>query len=419
MLRIGGLSLFGLALPDLLRASTRVAAADSVIVVWLNGGPSHLDLFDLKPDAPAEIRGEFKPIATSVDGLRICEHLPRLAKIMNKTTLLRSITSSEGNHDRATHYMLTGWHPSQSVVYPAMGSVVAKEKGLGEELPNYIAVPTQIPFSGAGYLTVAFDPFSVEGDPSKPDFKVRNLESSLSEARASRRRQMLGDIDAFCRTVESSPEVSARASFYEQAYRLVGSARARKAFDLGSETDEMKKRYGGSRLGQSCLLARRLVESGVKFVTVNDDGWDNHDNVFRVFKEAYAGGTGTGKAYVLDQAVSALIEDLDRSGRLGKTLVIVMGDFGRTPKINALGGRDHWPRAGSVLLAGGGVKAGSVYGSTDAYGELPADHPVEPQDLVWTIYHLLGIDPSTEYKTTTGRPMRILNEGSVIEGILA
>lgn len=421
MLKIGGLSMLGLALPDYLALRAQEAArarAKSVILVWLNGGPSHLDLFDLKPEAPAEFRGEFQPIPTAVKGLRICEHLPRLAKVMDRATLVRSVTSSEGNHDRATHHLLTGWHPSPSHVHPSMGSVATKELGLGAELPSYVAVPAPVAYSGAGFLTAAFEPFAVGADPSKPGFKVDHLEPSLAPGRLQRRREVLRDLDAFFTSGDASPDLASRGSFFEQAWSLLSSPRAKEAFDLSRETDAARQRYGLHRLGQSCLLARRLVEAGVRFVTVQDEGWDTHDNLWRRFREAFAGGGGTGKVFQLDQSVSALIEDLDRSGRLAETMVIVMGEFGRTPKINATGGRDHWPRANSVLLAGGGIRRGHVHGATDATGELPTEDPVEPEDLAATIYGLLGIDPSKEYRTPTGRPIRILGRGKPVEGIL-
>jgi hypothetical protein len=280
-----------------------------------------------------------------------------------------------------------------------------------------IAVPTAPQYAGAGYLTAAFEPFSVNSDPSR-DFKVKDLESPVGEERLDRRRSMLAALDRFCTSVEEYP---ARDTFLEQAFGLVTSKEARAAFDLSREDGKVRGRYGGSRVGQSCLLARRLVEAGARFVTVNDDGWDTHDNAGKRLAGTFSQGKQIygGKLPDLDLAVSALLEDLEARGLLESTLVMVMGEFGRTPKLNAVGGRDHWPRASSVLMAGGGVKRGQVVGETDAYGELPAERPVGPEDVLHTVYHVLGIDADKEYRTTTGRPVRVLDKGEVIREALA
>jgi hypothetical protein len=262
-------SVFGLTLADAL-AWGKSGKDRSCILVWLNGGPSHLDMFDLKPDAPAEIRGPFVPTRTPLDGVRASEHLPRLAGLLDRCTLIRSLTSPEGNHDRASHYVLTGYRPTPALVYPSFSSVVAKEFGVGTSLPNVIAVPTAPTYAGAGYLTAAFEPFSVNSDPSR-NFKVKDLESPVPADRLDRRRTMLAALDRFCTSVEEAP---ARNTFLEQAFGLVTSTEARAAFDLTREGEKARQRYGASRVGQSCLLARRLVEAGARFVTVNDDGWD-------------------------------------------------------------------------------------------------------------------------------------------------
>jgi hypothetical protein len=409
-------SVFGLTMADAL-AHAKAGRAKSVILVWLDGGPSHLDMFDLKPDAPVEIRGEFKPTRTPLDGVRVCEHLPRIASLLDKTTLIRSVTSPEGNHDRASHYMLTGYRPTPALVYPALGSVVAKEVGVGATLPNYIAVPTPPSYAGAGYLTAAFEPFSVNSDPSR-EFRVQDLQAPVPDDRLDRRRSMLAAIDRFCTAVEAMP---ARDTFLGQAFGLVSSKEARAAFDLSREDDKTRQRYGPTRIGQSCLLARRLVEAGVRFVTVNDDGWDTHDNSWKRLAGTFNQGKlmYRGKLPDLDQAYAALLGDLEERGLLESTLVVLMGEFGRTPKLNSIGGRDHWPRANSVLLAGGGARRGQVVGSTDVYGELPASRPVLPEDLLATVYRLMGIDPEKEYRTETGRPIRILNGGEVVTEALA
>jgi len=409
-------SVFGVSLADAL-AWGQSARAKSCILVWLNGGPSHLDMFDLKPDAPAEIRGEFKPTKTPLDGVRVCEHLPRLAGLLDRCTLIRSVTSPEGNHDRASHYMLTGYRPTPALVYPSLSSVAAKEFGVGRTLPNVIAVPTAPPYAGAGYLSAEFEPFSVHSDPSR-EFQVKDLEASVADERLDRRRSMLAAVDRFCTAVD---EVPGRDSFLEQAFGLVTSKEAREAFDLSREDAKARGRYGPSRVGQSCLLARRLVEAGARFITVNDEGWDTHDNAGKRLAGTFTQGRQiyAGKLPDLDRAVSALLEDLEARGLLESTLVIVMGEFGRTPKLNAIGGRDHWPRASSVLMAGGGAKRGMAVGETDATGELPADRAVGPEDILRTVYHLLGIDADREYQTPGGRPVRILGRGEVIREALA
>jgi hypothetical protein len=409
-------SVFGLSLADAL-AWGREGRAKSCILVWLNGGPSHLDMFDLKPEAPSEIRGDFKPGKSGLDGVRVCEHLTRLAGLLGRCTLLRSVTSPEGNHDRASHYMLTGYRPTPALVYPSMSSVAAKEFGVGKALPNVIAVPTAPQYAGAGYLSAAFEPFSVHSDPSR-DFRVKDLEAPVGAERQDRRRAMLAALDRFSDAVGELP---ARDSFLEQAAGLMTSKEARAAFDLMREDAKARARYGPSRVGQSCLLARRLIEAGSRFVTVNDDGWDTHDNAWKRLAGTFTQGRQVYACKLpdLDLAVSALLEDLDARGLLESTLVMVMGEFGRTPKLNAVGGRDHWPRASSVLMAGGGTKRGMVVGETDVYGELPAERPILPEDVLRTVYHLLGIDAGTEYRTPTGRPVRILDKGELIREALA
>lgn len=404
VLRVGALGLAGLTVRDLL-ASGQGGKAKSCILVWLNGGPSHLDMFDLKPEAPLEIRGEFKP-ARSLDGVYVSEHLPRIAARMKKLALVRSLTSPEGNHDRATHYLLTGHRPSPAVAYPAMGAVMAKEVGLGKDVPSHVAIPRAPDYSGPGYLPAAYGPFAASSGG------VRDLEPVVSVARVERRRDLLSAVDDLSRAVEESPVTASRDRFFEQAYRLVAGERAKAAFDLTREPDAVRAAYGGHELGRSCLLARRLVEAGARFVTVVDNGWDTHQAIFRVLKDGFPG-----KLPGLDQAFPALLDDLEARGLLEETLVVLMGEFGRTPKLNSAGGRDHWPRVSSVVLAGGGVKP-AVVGRSDAHGELPADRPVPVEDLVHTIYSLLGIDPRKKYEAPGGRPLPILAEGALIREIV-
>ncbi len=403
VLKVGALGLAGLTLRDVL-AHSQDARAKSCILVWLNGGPSHLETFDLKPEAPQEVRGEFKP-ARSIDGVYVAEHLPRIAGMMGKLALLRSVTSLEGNHDRATHYLLTGHHPSPAVAYPPMGAVVANEFGLGKDVPSHVTVPRPPDHElGAGYLSPACAPF-VPGAP-------RDLEPVVSLDRLKRRREMVKAVDDLSRAVEETADVAARDRFFEQAYRLVASAEAKAAFDVEREPAKVRQAYGNHELGRGCLLARRLIEAGTRFVTVVDNGWDTHEAIGRRLREGFPG-----KLPGLDQAYATLIEDLESRGLLKETLVVLMGEFGRTPKLNAAGGRDHWPRANSVVLAGGGVRPG-VVGTTDAHGELPDKRPIAVEDLVYTIYTLLGIDPRKKYAGPGGRPLPILAEGEAIREVV-
>jgi hypothetical protein len=422
-LRVGTLSALGLSLADALRLRAPAAGSDRLancILIWLDGGPSHLDTFDLKPDAPAEVRGEFKPISTKVPGVHICEHFSRLAGQMDKVCLIRSLTSELGEHNFGSHYLLTGYKPSPVLDYPSYGSVVAHCRAGKPVLPSYIAIPHPSPQASNGYLPGATRPFAVGGDPSRPDFAVRDLEapSGLTPTRLERRRDFLADLDRLSRQIEDSAPRQARDAQFEQAYRLISSREAKKAFDLGQEKPAVRQKYGNHRVGQSCLLARRLVEAGCPFVTVTDAGWDTHVQIYRELKEGYVGGYA-GKIPRLDQALSALLEDLADRGLLRETLVLVMGEFGRTPKLNAANGRDHWPRAFSVLLAGAGVKAGQVIGQSDARGESPLERPVSPASLARTIYMLLGIDPDLELRTADGRPVRVAPEVEAISECLA
>ncbi|HKB36117.1 MAG TPA: DUF1501 domain-containing protein [Gemmataceae bacterium] len=421
LLRAGGLAALGLTVTDWLRLRAAPPARDraaACILVWLDGGPSHLDTFDPKPDAPSEVRGPFKTIATNVTGVRICEHLPRTAKLMDRIALIRSITSPLGEHNLGSHYLLTGYKPTPVLQYPSYGAVVVKVRGSDDALPPYIAVPDYNTMAGQGYLPGSCRPFAVGGDPSKPDFKVRDLSphAGISTARLDRRQNFRQAFDGFRRQVEETGLGEGDAEF-QQAYRLISSPKARQAFDLSREKREVRDRYGPRTIGQSCLLARRLVEAGVPFVTVTDRGWDTHDNLFNRLKEGYTGGT-VGKVPTLDLAFSALLEDLSQRGLFNSTLVVLMGEFGRTPKLNTLGGRDHWPRVFSVALAGGGVRGGVVVGKSDARGEGPAERAVPPEDLARTIYRLLGIDARQEFHTADGRPVQVNQNGKVISELL-
>jgi hypothetical protein len=426
VLRVGVLSALGLGLDDLfrLRAAARAAEAPPVrarscVLIWLAGGPSHLDTFDPKPDAPKDVRGEFQPIETAVPGLRISEVYPDLAKMMDRTVLIRSVTSPEADHDRAAHHLLTGYRPSPALVYPSHGSVVAKvrEGSRAGTLPPSVAVPDAPLFASSGYLTPAYDPFSVGGDPNAPGFRVRDLTppDRLTLARLERRRAMVGRLDAFSRGLSSTPLTRARDEFSDQAYELLTSTTAQDAFRLEDEPEPARERFGRTTLGQSCLLARRLVERGVAFVTINDRrdgplGWDTHVQNFPTIKNTLAPP--------INQGVSALLADLAERGLLDTTLVVMMGEFGRTPKINGNAGRDHHGRANSVLLVGGGLPGGVVLGRTDDTGDSPADRPVTPADLAATIFTLLGIDPNSRLTTPDNQPIRLVDGGEAIGELL-
>jgi hypothetical protein len=387
--------------------------ANRCILIWLDGGPSHLETFDLKPDAPAEVRGPFRPIATSVPGISICELLPKLANRLESLAIVRSVTSPLGEHNLGTQYMLTGYQPTPALEYPTLGSVVAHLDQADAALPKFMAVPTfrvgGQQFAAAGYLPRSAAPFEVGADPSQQDFRVRDLNyyPGLDSDRIDRRREYLARLDRMSRQLDATGSPGPEEAF-AAAYRLVNAPKAKAAFNLKQEPAAVRARYGPRTIGQSALLARRLVEAGVPFVAVNYPGWDTHQNLYTSLKEGYTGAqVPVGLIPSLDHALSALHDDLWERRLLDETLIVVMGEFGRTPKLNTQGGRDHWPRVFSVLLAGGGIRGGQTIGSSDATGESPKDRPVTPADLATTIYTLLGIDPRRELNTSDGRPVRI------------
>ena len=444
-LRIGGLAALGLGLGDffhLQRAfastNTLTANAKSCILIWLDGGPSHLETFDPKPDAPQEVRGPLKTIPTNVTGVRISECLERTAGIMDKIAVIRSMTSPLGEHSLGTQYLMTGYKPTPALEYPTFGATLTyirsqsrkESSGNATEnaaastaLPPNIAVPNftgQV--SGNGYLPSATRPFSVSGDSKRQDFKVRDLDfyEGIDLHRVSRRRQFVNALNEFS-TAKDAGAATVSDPELERAYNLITSPEAKAAFTLSEEPQEVRQRYGTggvNGIGQACLLARRLVERGVPFVTVNHTGWDTHQDIFTL-KERYPTDRNA-HLPSLDRAFTALIQDLTERSMLDETLVVVMGEFGRTPKINSQGGRDHWPNVFSVVLAGGGVQGGQIIGSSDALGEFPKERPVTPSDLSATIYTLLGIDPSFELHTSDGRPVRVAPDGAkVVSELLA
>ena len=443
-LRIGGLTALGLGLGDffhLQRAfadNTLTAKAKSCILIWLDGGPSHLETFDPKPDAPQEVRGPLKTIPTNLTGVHISECLERTAAIMDKIAIIRSMTSPLGEHNLGTQYLMTGYKPTPALEYPTFGATVAYVRSQSNKnpagdaltaLPPNIAVPNftgQV--SGNGYLPSATHPFSVAGNSSKGNkaekggFKVRDLDfyQGIDMDRLSRRRQFVNALNAFSSAKDAGVSTVSDPEL-ERAYNLITSPEAKSAFSFSDEPQDVLNRYGTggvNEIGLSCLLARRLVERGVPFVTVNHTGWDTHQDIFQL-KARYPTDQNA-HLPSLDRALSALIQDLSERRILDETLVVVMGEFGRTPKINAQGGRDHWPNVFSVMLAGGGVQGGQVIGSSDPLGEFPKERPVTPSDLSATLYTLLGIDPSLELHTSDGRPVRVAPDGAnVVSELIA
>ncbi|MDA7632768.1 DUF1501 domain-containing protein [bacterium] len=445
-IRVGGLTALGLGMGNffqLQRAmtatplSTKVPKATSCIMIWLDGGASHLDTFDPKPGAPSEIRGPFDSIPTALTGIRISEHLPRTAKLMDKLALIRSVTSPFGVHNFAVQYLMTGYKPTPALDYPTMASVVAHMQPETGVLPSNITIPDMISRDGAtvgnGFLPNSTKHFSLGSDPGRANYKVRDLDfyQGLDLPRLNRRRTIVNALNEYGSLKSSSggpidPDL-------ERAYNLIASAEDKAAFDISTEPAKIRERYtfdpranlpasrtgpssGGNNIGQQCLLARRLVERGVPFVTVNNTGWDNHLNLatYATRVPGFPGSASHSLIPGLDKALSALIGDLSDRGMLDETLVLVMTDFGRTPRINSTGGRDHWPNCFSIAMAGGGVQGGQVIGESDSLGEFVKDRPITPEDLAATIYTLLGIDPGHELHTPEGRPIRIAPQGSKV-----
>lgn len=391
------------------------------ILIWLDGGPSHLETFDPKPEAAAEVRGPLSTIATNIPGVRFSECLPGLAERARQFALIRTMTSPLGEHNLGTHYLLTGYKPTPAIDYPAFSTVSTHLAKQASPLPPNVAIPNHrvggSNFSAAGFLGQPARPFDIGGDPAQPDFRISDLDwyPSLDADRVARRQSLLDGIENLAQQGQGQLDPQ-----FEQAFRLLRNQAARRAFDLGQETAKVRARYGPRSIGQSCLLARRLLESGVQFITINSKGWDTHDQMVTRLKEGYAGAkVPVGLVPSLDQAVSALIDDLQDRGLWQDTLVVVMGEFGRTPKLNVNGGRDHWPRAFSVLLAGGPIAGGTVLGKTDAQGESPDSDPVTPPALVATIYRALGIDHQMQLESPDGRPIAISAGGQPLKELLS
>lgn len=402
-----------------------VATAQRCILIWMDGGPTHFETFDPKPDAPVEFRGEFTHTKTSVPGVLFSEHMVKLASSLNDYAMIRSIRHNQGNHGAGNHYMMTGAPPRIPVgcgafvsFHPSLGSVVAKELGKDNGLPPYFSMPQMSRSGGPNFLGAEYAPFVVADDPNGSSFKVRDvaLPKELSEDRFGVRTGLRSRIDRMVRLNDeaAADPVAAFDEYFEQGYNLVTSEKAQAAFDISQESDQTRDRYGRDSFGQRCLLARRLVEGGVPFVTVYDGGWDHHSNLF---------GTLKTRLPKWDNSVYTLIQDLKERGLLDSTLVVALGEFGRTPKISTLSGqskagRDHWANAMSVLMAGGGTPGGTVVGATDRKGYSAVDRVLSPENFVSTIYHKLGIDPNKVLYTPQGRPTHLVSDPTPIRELV-
>lgn len=411
-LKIGVLSGTGLSLANYFRMADageiQAGKATSAIFINLGGGPSHMDTFDLKPNAPSEYRGEFQPIATNAPGVEISEHLPKLAQCADKFVILRGVSHTLAAHEFGTKYMNTGNRPLPSLDFPGYGAVISKERPGPKDLPTSVAIPNSP--QAAGYLGIEYAPFSTTSAPrAGAPFSVRgiSLGRGLSVSDLERRHQLLANLDTTFRGFESSDLVNGLDEFSDRAYRILSSSRTREAFDISRESESTRKVFGENPFSQSCLLASRLVEAGVRFVTVSHGGWDTHQQNFQRLKEK--------QLPELDDAIAGLLTSLSLKGLLESTAVFVTGEFGRTPKINKTAGRDHYPRAMFVLLAGGGLRGGRVIGASDDKAMGPASGDgITPDNVAASYYHLLGIDPAKEYRTPTGRPVAIVRYGKPI-----
>ena len=414
VLRAGSLALAGLAWPDLLRAGPPNGKT-ALIQVILDGGPSHLETYDPKPEAPAEFRGEFQAISTAVPGIAISELFPRQARVMDKLAIVRSLHHTTSDHSGGTHWVMTGYPSADATPRgnerPSSGSIAARVLGARQTgVPAYAGIPRAPRFGQASYLGPGFNPFSLDGDPAK-SAKVPNLDppEGLSLERLDDRRDLLAKLDRLDRRRDGSGMMQGMDRFTAEAYAMVTGPAARRAFDLGREDPATRDRYGRTSIGQSCLLARRLVEAGVTFVTVSDGGWDHHTQITTHCRKQLP---------PLDAAIASLIEDLHDRGLNERVLLVVWGEFGRTPRINGSGGRDHWPGCMSALVAGGRLVTGQVVGASNRKGEAPTDRPLRPEDLLRTVYQVLGIDPAAEFPNDAGRPLAVLNHGREIAELL-
>ena len=444
LLSLGGCGFLGLNMPRLLAAEGRPAPrarAKSVIFLYQFGGPSQLDMFDMKPRAPEGIRGPLRPAATNVPGVSICEQLPRVAQVMDKVTLVRSMHHTMKNHNSASYYALTGHAPPLDDIrlrdsldlFPAYGSVVDRLAPVADGMPTFVAYPHVLrdgaitPGQHASFLGKAHDPLLITEDPNGESFRLPELSlpQNLPLSRLENRRELQKLIDRQSRLLETSSAARGLDAYYDKVLSMLNSPRVSRAFDLSAEPAMLREQYGRHTYGQSCLLARRLVEAGVRFVNVyfsesiggqstTAGGWDTHGfnntRMYPIIEKRHLP--------ITDQTLPTLLTDLDERGLLDETLVVWMGEFGRTPKLNQNVSRDHWPQCYTVLLAGGGVKRGYVHGSSDKHAAFPDRDPVRPDDLAATMFYLLGIDPQTEVYDTANRPL-VIAAGSPVMGLMA
>lgn len=420
LLAAGTLGGIGLSLPELLLRQALAeqkhydfiaAKAKSVIHIYLPGGMAQQESWDPKPYSPLEYRGELGTIKTNT-GETVCETLPQLAKRADKYSIIRSMTHGEAAHERGTHNMFTGYKPSPALSYPSFGAVVSHEYGPRNNLPPYVAIPN-VPneFAGTGFLPSSYGAFALGSDPAGKDFQVRdlNLAGGVDDERFIRRKSALEIVNRNFVSATGADNVAAMNTFYQRAYDLIDTPAAREAFDLSKEDDKLRDRYGRNQAGQRLLMGRRLVEAGVRLVTLTYGGWDMHQNITSSFNNTMP---------PLDVALATLLDDLSDRGLLDETLVMLSSEFGRTPKINSDAGRDHWPKVFSVMLAGGGIRGGMIYGASDSTASEPEDKPVSPADLATTMYHLLGIVADKELMAPGDRPVEIVDGGKLIEPLL-
>ncbi|MBI3698061.1 MAG: DUF1501 domain-containing protein [Acidobacteria bacterium] len=405
-LKLGVLGFSGMSLPRLLANKSN---DKSLIFLWLAGGPGQLDTYDMKPEAPVEIRGEFKPIATNVDGIQVCELLPSTAKVADKLCIMRSVTSVDlGSHERSSRYLQTGVLPVPNTEFASYGAVYMKTKKFQGAVPPFVGVlkPLERGYGG-GFLGAQYDPF-MAGDPSEKKYRVRDLvpPEGLTLDRVGRRREILKEFNDAWRAVDTEAKLNSFDPAMEQAYNMIYSKEVHEAFDIAQEPDKLRDSYGRTPVGQGLLLARRLVEHGVKAVSIWMGGWDTHSNNFTSMKEKLLPP--------MDQGYGALIADLAQRGMIENTLVVQVGEFGRTPKVNKDAGRDHWPKAFSVVLAGGGIKGGQIIGSTDQHAAEVTSRPITVEDLSATIFTALGVDIHGVNHTPEGRPIAIVNGGKPV-----
>lgn len=437
-IQVGMLGGLGLSLPQLFRFTARASEvrsaaggvkltegpAKSVIQIILPGGLAHQESWDPKPEAPIEYRGPLGVVKTRIPGIVFSENLSHTAQIADRITVVRSITGRIPDHAQATYQMFTGYLPTPAIQHPSLGAVVSNQFGSRKNLPAYVGVPNVPPQAGTGYLSSKFGAFELGADPGQRNFQVRDitLPKGITEERFERRRAAREAVEDHFRQAEANPaELDAMGEFYQQAYKLISSPEARKAFSLDGEPEAMTKLYGdyksprGGRplsIGRQLILARRLVEAGVRLVTVmygGTDGWDNHLRI----KDAVANGMPA-----FDHAFAGLISDLDQRGLLDSTLVMVTSEFGRTPKINENAGRDHWARVYSYAVAGGGITKGQIYGASNATASEPDQNPVTVEDFLATVYHQLGINSTDRLLAPGGRPIDIVRDGKVVDGLL-